>query len=86
FGLPLSALVSGFISSTALSGIGIHVILLTLPSSRRIGRAASDRFGEIGIIFAAAIAGFAATLSSAVLVASLVASRRLAESDALKLG
>lgn len=62
------------------------VILLTLPSSRCIGRAASNRFGEIGIIFAAAIAGFAARLSSAVLVASLVASRRLAESDALKLG
>jgi uncharacterized membrane protein (DUF4010 family) len=42
-----------------------------------------DRFGENGIIFAAAMAGFADTHSAAISVASLVASGKLSSPDAL---
>jgi uncharacterized membrane protein (DUF4010 family) len=42
-----------------------------------------DQFGENGVIFAAAMAGFADTHSAAISVASLVASGKLTVSDAL---
>jgi len=42
-----------------------------------------DQFGEKGVIFAAAMAGFADTHSAAISVASLVASGKLPASDAL---
>ena len=42
-----------------------------------------DQFGETGVIFAAAIAGFADTHSAAISVASLVASGKMSPADAI---
>jgi uncharacterized membrane protein (DUF4010 family) len=59
------------------------VFALTLSVILIASAALQDRFGENGIILAAAIAGFADTHSGAVSVALLVASGKLAASDAL---
>jgi uncharacterized membrane protein (DUF4010 family) len=59
------------------------VFALTLSVILVASAALQERFGENGIIFAAAIAGFADTHSAAVSVASLVASGKLAASDAV---
>ena len=59
------------------------VFALTLSIILVACAALQDRFGENGIIFAAAIAGFADTHSAAVSVASLVASGKITGSDAL---
>lgn len=59
------------------------VFALTLSVILVASAALQDRFGENGVIFAAAVAGFADTHSAAVSVASLVASGKLAASDAL---
>jgi uncharacterized membrane protein (DUF4010 family) len=59
------------------------VFALTLSVILVACAALQDRFGENGIIFAAAVAGFADTHSAAVSVASLVASGKLVASDAL---
>jgi uncharacterized membrane protein (DUF4010 family) len=59
------------------------VFALTLSVILVASAALQDRFGENGIIFAAAMAGFADTHSAAVSVASLVASGKIAASDAL---
>lgn len=59
------------------------VFALTLSVILVASAALQDRFGENGIIFAAAMAGFADTHSAAVSVASLVASGKIATSDAL---
>jgi uncharacterized membrane protein (DUF4010 family) len=59
------------------------VFAMTLSAILLASAALQDRFGENGIIFAAAIAGFADTHSAAISVASLVASGKLAASDAL---
>ncbi|WP_441252018.1 MgtC/SapB family protein [Tardiphaga sp. 71_E8_N1_1] len=58
------------------------VFALTLSVILVASAALQDRFGERGIVFAAAIAGFADTHSAAISVASLVASGKLAASDA----
>lgn len=59
------------------------VFALTLSVILIACAALQDQFGENAIIFAAAIAGFADTHSAAVSVASLVASGKIAASDAL---
>ncbi|MGM4896945.1 MgtC/SapB family protein [Tardiphaga sp. 839_C3_N1_4] len=59
------------------------VFALTLSVILVASAALQDRFGERGIVFAAAIAGFADTHSAAISVASLVASGKLAASDAI---
>ena len=59
------------------------VFAMTLSAILLASAALQDRFGENGILFAAAIAGFADTHSAAISVASLVASGKLAASDAL---
>jgi len=59
------------------------VFAMTLSVILLASAALQDRFGENGIIFAAAMAGFADTHSAAISVAALVASDKLAASDAL---
>ena len=59
------------------------VFAMTLSAILLASAALQDRFGENGIIFAAAMAGFADTHSAAISVASLVASGKLAASDAV---
>lgn len=59
------------------------VFAMTLSAILLASAALQDRFGANGIIFAVAIAGFADTHSAAISVASLVASGKLAASDAL---
>jgi uncharacterized membrane protein (DUF4010 family) len=59
------------------------VFALTLSVILVASAALQDGFGESGIILAAAIAGFVDTHSAAISVASLVASGKLAASDAL---
>ncbi|WP_315741331.1 MULTISPECIES: MgtC/SapB family protein [unclassified Bradyrhizobium] len=59
------------------------VFALTLSIILVACAALQDRFGENGIIIAAAIAGFADTHSAAVSVASLVASGKITGSDAI---
>jgi uncharacterized membrane protein (DUF4010 family) len=59
------------------------VFALTLSVILVACAALQDWFGENGIILAAAIAGFADTHSAAVSVASLVASGKIASSDAI---
>ncbi|MBC7584399.1 MAG: MgtC/SapB family protein [Tardiphaga sp.] len=59
------------------------IFAITLSVILLASAALQDRFGENGIIFAAAMAGFADTHSAAISVAALVASGKLAASDAL---
>ena len=59
------------------------IFAMTLSVILLASAALQDRFGENGIIFAAAMAGFADTHSAAISVAALVASGKLAASDAL---
>lgn len=59
------------------------IFAVTLAAILLASAALQDRFGEKGIIFAAAMAGFADTHSAAISVASLVASGKLAAPDAL---
>jgi uncharacterized membrane protein (DUF4010 family) len=66
-----------FSLSTAL------VFALTLSSILVASAALRERFGETGIILAAAIAGFVDTHSAAISVASLVASGKMSAVDAI---
>jgi uncharacterized membrane protein (DUF4010 family) len=59
------------------------VFALTLSVILVACAALQDWFGENGIILAAAVAGFADTHSAAISVASLVASGKIASSDAI---
>lgn len=59
------------------------IFAMTLSVILLASAALQDRFGENGIIFAAAMAGFADTHSAAISVAALVASGKLAASDAV---
>ena len=70
-------------SGRAFSLSTAFVFALTLSVILVACAALQDRFGEDGIIFAAAIAGFADTHSAAISVASLVASGKITSSDAL---
>jgi Predicted membrane protein len=70
-------------SGRAFSLTTAFMFALTLSIILVACAALQDQFGEKGIILAAAIAGFADTHSAAISVASLVASGKLAASDAL---
>ena len=66
-----------FSLSTALVfALTLSIILVACAALR-------EQFGEKGVIFAAAIAGFADTHSAAISVASLVASGKISPSDAI---
>jgi uncharacterized membrane protein (DUF4010 family) len=64
------------LSTAFMFALTLSIILVACAALR-------DAFGENGVIFAAAIAGFADTHSAAISVASLVASGKLAPSDAV---
>lgn len=70
-------------SSHAFSLSTAFVFALTLSIILIACAALRDQFGENGVIFAAAIAGFADTHSAAISVASLVASGQLTPPDAV---
>jgi uncharacterized membrane protein (DUF4010 family) len=71
-------------SGRAFSLKTAFVFALTLSSVILLACAAlRDRFGEVGVIFAAAIAGFADTHSAAISVASLVASGKMNPAEAI---
>ena len=70
-------------SSHAFSLSTAFVFALTLSIILVVCAALRDQFGENGVIFAAAIAGFADTHSAAISVASLVASGKLTPPDAV---
>jgi uncharacterized membrane protein (DUF4010 family) len=70
-------------SSHAFSLSTAFVFALTLSIILVVCAALRDRFGENGVIFAAALAGFADTHSAAISVASLVASGKLTPLDAV---
>ena len=70
-------------SSHAFSLSTAFVFALTLSIILVACAALQDQFGESGVIFAAAIAGFADTHSAAISVASLVASGKLTPPDAV---
>jgi uncharacterized membrane protein (DUF4010 family) len=70
-------------SSHAFSLSKAFVFALTLSIILVVCAALRDQFGENGVIFAAAIAGFADTHSAAISVASLVASGKLTPPDAV---
>ena len=70
-------------SSHAFSLSTAFVFALTLSIILVVCAALRDQFGETGVIFAAAIAGFADTHSAAISVASLVASGKLTPPDAI---
>jgi uncharacterized membrane protein (DUF4010 family) len=59
------------------------VFALTLSVILVACAALRDQFGETGVIFAAAVAGFADTHSAAISVASLVASGKMSPADAI---
>ena len=69
--------------SHAFSLTTAFVFALTLSIILVVCAALQDQFGENGVIFAAAIAGFADTHSAAISVASLVASGKLTPPDAV---
>jgi uncharacterized membrane protein (DUF4010 family) len=64
------------LSTAFMFAVTLSIILVACAALR-------DAFGENGVILAAAIAGFADTHSAAISVASLVASGKLAPSDAV---
>jgi len=70
-------------SSHAFSLSTAFVFALTLSIILVVCAALRDQFGENGVIFAAALAGFADTHSAAISVASLVASGKLTPPDAV---
>ena len=70
-------------SSHAFSLSTAFVFASTLSIILVVCAALRDQFGENGVIFAAAIAGFADTHSAAISVASLVASGKLTPPDAV---
>lgn len=74
---------TGTQSGRAFSLSTAFMFALTLSIILVACAALQDQFGEKGVIFAAAIAGFADTHSAAISVASLVASGKLTASDAL---
>jgi uncharacterized membrane protein (DUF4010 family) len=64
------------LKSALVFALTLSVILVACAALR-------DQFGETGVIFAAAIAGFADTHSAAISVASLVASGKMSPADAI---
>src|SRR5450631_319740 len=70
-------------SGRAFSLKTAFVFALTLSVILVACAALRDQFGETGVIFAAAIAGFADTHSAAISVASLVSSGKMSPADAI---
>jgi uncharacterized membrane protein (DUF4010 family) len=59
------------------------ILAATLSAILVVSAALRENFGEIGVIVAAALAGFADTHSAAVSIASLVASEKMSPADAI---